>query len=114
MKTSTIKKIVVKLSSDNIFEIDVDTDIFDDPHLEAATQAIELCKQKKYGIIRPIMECWNKKDAKVSKKHHLFNSYWILVNASLYEKAELLREKFKTQTNVDLSTEPIRAHVERT
>lgn len=114
MKSSTIKKIIVKLASNNVFEIDVDADIFDDPHLEAATQAIEQCRIKKYGIIRPITECWEKKDEKIPKKHHLFNSFWILVNASLFQKAELLREKFRNQTNVDLSKEPIRGHVERT
>ena len=111
MKSSTLKTIVVKLTGNNIFEINVDSDIFDDPHLEAATQAIEQCKIKKYGIIRPITECWEKKDEKNGKKHHLINSFWLLVSAGLYEKAELLREKFHKQTEVDLSKEPIRGRV---
>ena len=112
MKPSTIKTIIVKLAANNIFEINVDSNIFDDPHLEAATQAIEQCKIKKYGIIRPITECWEKRDEKNIKKHHMINSFWLLVNAGLYSKAELLREKFHKQTEVDLSKEPIRGHVQ--
>jgi len=106
-----IKKIVVQLSADNIFEIDVDADIFDNTHLEAATRAIECCKLKKYGKIRPIIDTWEKKDEKLPKKHHMLNSYWVLVNAACYDRAELLREKFQNQTNVDLSKEPISGHV---
>jgi hypothetical protein len=113
MKKSTMKTIVVKLASDNMFEITVDTSIFDDPYIEAATQAIEQCKLKKYGIIRPILECWELKDSTTPKKHQLFNSYWILVNAALYEKAETLREKMKGQTDVDLSKEPMRGNVKQ-
>lgn len=109
MKALTTKNIVVKLAADNIFEIEVDSSIFDDPYLEAATQAIEQCKVKKYGIIRPVTECWEKKDEKNIRKHHLFNSFWILVNAALYKKAEQLREKFMEQTDVDLSKEPIKS-----
>ena len=111
MKSSTIKTIVVQLASNNVFQIDIDTDIFDDPHLEAATRAVEQCKIKKYGIVRPVTKCWEKKDEKNIKKHHLINSFWLLVNAGLYSKAELLREKFQQQTEVDLSKEPIRGHV---
>lgn len=108
-----IKRIVVQLAVDNVFEIDVNTDIFDDPYIEAATQAIEQCKLKKYGIFRPIMECWEKRNGKILNKY-MFNSYWILVNAALYQKAELLRERFKKQCDVDLSKEPIRGHVQST
>lgn len=108
MKSSTIKTIVVKLAANNMFEFAIDNDVFDDPYLEAATRAIEQCKIKKYGIIRPIIDSWEKKDAKNIKKHVMVNSYWVLVNASMYDKAELLREKFRKQTDVDLSQEPIR------
>jgi hypothetical protein len=110
MKVMTIKKIVVKLFSDSIHEFDIDTEIFDDPFLEAATRAVEQSKVKKYGIIRPVMECWEKKDEKIPKKHYLYNSYWILVNSALYGKAELLREKFMKQTDCDLAKEPIRGN----
>ena len=111
MKSSKMKNIVVKLSSDNIINVEVDAEIhFDDPLLEAATRAIEQCQKKKFGIIRPITECWEKKDARSPKKHALFNSYWLLVNAALYDKAELLRERFMQQNNVDLKHEPMKAN----
>ena len=87
MKSSTLKTIVVKLTGNNIFEINVDSDIFDDPHLEAATQAIEQCKIKKYGIIRPITECWEKKDENNKKKHHFHTNRQIVIgNVHLIEK----------------------------
>lgn len=107
MKTSDIKQIVVKLSADIMFLFDIDPNIFDDPHLEAATRAIERCKIQKYNIIRPIIETWDKKYQKTPKKHQLYNSYWVLVNAALYSKAELLRQKFMMQSDVDLAKEPI-------
>ena len=111
MNSSTMKKIVVVLDRNNIHEIDIDGEIFDDPHAEAATRAMEKCKTNQFGTVRPVTKCWEKKDEKYPRKHHLFNSYWILINASLYKKAEQLREKFKMQENVDLANEPLRAHV---
>lgn len=108
MKSSTIKTIVVRLASDNVYEIDIDTDTFDDPHFEAATRAIEQCKIKKYGIVRPITICFEKKDANNLKKYHYINSYWLFVNAACYGRAEELREKFKAQNDVDLAKEPMR------
>jgi hypothetical protein len=105
MKSSTIKTIVVRLTTENVQEFEIDTDIFDDPFMEAATRAVEKTKTHKYGIIRPIAECWDKKDPK--KSAAMYNSYWILVNAACYSKAELLREKFKMQTDCDLAAEPV-------
>ena len=104
MKLPETKKIVVKLTTDNIFEFDVDTSIFDDPFLEAATRAVEKTRKQKHGLICAVTECWDKK---IPNKSELYNSYWILVNASCYTKAELLRDKFKMQTNCDLAKEPI-------
>ena len=49
MKPSKFKNIVVRLSADNILEFKVDTDIFDDPFMEAATRAIE--KSKNLNIV---------------------------------------------------------------
>lgn len=107
MKSSTIKTIVVRLTADNIEEFDVDTDIFDDPFMEAATRAVEKARLRKHGIIRPITECWEKKNP---KRAGLYNSYWILVNASCYSKAEILREKFRLQSDCDLAKEPVRGN----
>ena len=104
MNSSTIKTIVVKLTPDNICEFDIDIDIFDDPFIEAATRAVEKTRRQKHGIIRATTECWDKKSP---NKSQMYNSYWILVNASCYFKAEQLRDKFKMQTNCDLALEPI-------
>jgi hypothetical protein len=104
MKPSGTKTIVVRLTADNVFEFDIDVDVFDDPFMEAATRAVETTKKKKHGIIRAVTECWDKKSP---KKPKLYNSYWILVNAACYTKAEQLRDKFKMQTDCDLAKEPL-------
>jgi hypothetical protein len=104
MKPPVIKTIVVSLTSDNISEFDINIDVFDDPYLEAATRAVEKNRKVKGAIIRPIITCWEKK---TPKKTSMYNSYWILVNAGCYTKAEQLREKFKMQHNVDLKNEPL-------
>lgn len=104
MKSSETKTIVVRLTADNVSEFNIDTEIFDDPFLEAATRAVEKTKTQAHGIVRAITECWDKTDP---KKTSMYNSYWILVNASCYKKAELLRTKFKLQTDVDLAMEPL-------
>ena len=104
MNRSAIKTIVVKLHPDNICEFDIDVDIFDDPFLEAATRSIEKTRKEKYGIVRAIIECWDKK---LPDKSYAYNSYWLLVNASCFFKAEQLRDKFKMQTGYDLSLEPV-------
>jgi len=101
--STTIKTVVVRLTADNINEFNVDVDIFDDPFMEAATRAIEKSKEVKRGIVRAVIECWEKNDP---KKSYLYNSYWVLINASCYKKAELLRDKFKMQYDCDLALEP--------
>jgi len=104
MKPSVLKTVVVRLTADNVLEFDVDTEIFDDPYLEAATRAVETSRKQAHGIIRAVTECWDKK---TPKKTSMYNSYWILVNASCFAKAEQLRDKFKMQTNCDLAKEPL-------
>lgn len=104
MKSSAIKTVVVCLTADNISEFDIDEDIFEDPFMEAATRAVEIIKKQRGAIIRPMTSCWEKK---TPKRKHIYNSYWILVNASCYSKAEQLREKFRMQTDIDLSKEPV-------
>lgn len=104
MKSSAIKTVVVRLTADNVLEFPIDTDIFDDPFLEAATRAVEANRKLRGSIIRAITECWDKK---TPKKSQLYNSYWILVNASCFAKAEQLREKFLKQTDCDLAKEPL-------
>ena len=108
MKSSEIKTIVVQLTADNVSEYNVDTTIFDDPYLEAATRAVEKIKGKKYGVVRAITSCWDKKE---QDKPILYNSYFVLHNAGCHKKAELLRTQFKMQSDCDLSKEPIHGRV---
>lgn len=127
MKSSAIKTIVVSLTADNVSEFEVDTEVFEDPYLEAATRAVEKCRKDKGAIIRPVCSCWEKEiveetpselkkttsskkpSKKMAKETHMYNSYWILVNAGCYQKAEQLREKFKLQHSIDLAKEPLHA-----
>lgn len=106
MKSSTIKIIVVQLTADNISEYEIDMDLFEDPYMEAATQAVEKNKKNRGAIIHPTMQCWEKK---TPKRVQMYNSYWILVNASCFRKAEQLRDKFKMQHKIDLAKEPLHA-----
>ena len=103
MKAKAIKTYVVRFKHDNVFEMDVDTDIFDDPYLEAATRAVEKIGFKKGTMLRAITECWEKDKPKNSA---MYNTYWVLVNAAHYAEAERLRDKFKSQTDCDLAKEP--------
>lgn len=104
MRLSGIKTIVVCLSEDNKQEFDIDTEIFDDPYAEAITRAIEQSRKIKGKLVRPITECWEKKNP---KKTYLYNSYRLLLNAGCYSKAEDLRIKLKMQSNIDLAKEPL-------
>jgi hypothetical protein len=105
-KSSTLKKIVVK-SLDWSFELDVDSEMCEDILLEAATRIIEKNKRTKGFKLAVIMECFEKKNAKVADKHYVYNTYYVMINAGLYEKAEQLRSEFKKTFNVDLKTEPL-------
>lgn len=103
MKSSAIKTIVVQLTIDDIQEFNIDVELFEDPYMEAATRAVEASKTHRGSIIRAVTNCWEKEN---TKKAAMYNSYWVLINAACYDRAELLREKFKAQTNVDLAKEP--------
>lgn len=111
MKSSVIKTLVVQLTKDNIQEIDIDYNLFEDPFMEAATRAVEKSKGDRGSLIRPITTIWEKDNA---KKCGMYNSYWVLINAACYKKAELLRLKFKAQSNIDLAKEPVSATQKKT
>lgn len=69
--------------------------------MEAATLYIEKIYNKTGSIIDPVLHVW----IPSKKKTYLYNSYFVLMNAGHYWMAELLRDKFKYQTNIDLSKE---------
>ena len=108
---SLIKNIVVCLNKDDISEYDIDTETFDDPYLEAITRAIEKgARSSKVIRVRPLSICWEKSNP---KKQTSCNSYLAMVNASLYKKAELLREKYKIQYDIDLAKRPMYGNPEK-
>ena len=70
MKSSVIKKIVVKCRfSETDFwmdEFEVNSKIFDDVYMEAATRAIERRKNLQGFRVTILLECWEKKNFRTS------------------------------------------------
>jgi hypothetical protein len=107
-KTSTLKTVVVKCSNFWMDEFDIDSDSFDDIYVEAATRAIEKRKDTPGFKVTVILECWEKKDFKKPEKHFCYNTYRVLINAGLHEKAEILRLNFMRMHGIDLQKESLR------
>lgn len=108
MKSSTLKKIVVKCASLWVDEFEIDSEIFDDVYIEAATRAIEKRKDEAGFRVTVVLECWEKKDFKKPEKHFCYNTYRILINAAMHEKAEMLRMNFLQMHGIDLQRESLR------
>ncbi len=97
--------IVVKLQTETYtFPIE---DIFDDPFMEACTRLVEYkCKtQSDFAIPPCLFASLDRKGA----KHHVYNSYIVMVNAGFHKYAEILRANFIKNTGVDLQKEPIKS-----
>ena len=105
---SNIKNIVVCMESSSTKEFEVDTDLFDDPYIEALTRAVEENKLKIHLKIRPGCVLWDKDEPKIP---YTYNSYFAMLNAGMYKRAELLREEIMVQYDIDLSKEPICSHI---
>ncbi len=108
MKSSALKKVVIQCSSFWKDEINVDSEIFDDIFVEAATRAVEKRKNEPGFQVAVVIECWEKKHTKVPNEHHTLNTYFILVNAGMQDKAEMLRLNFKKLYGIDLQRESMR------
>ena len=112
MKPSTLKKIIVKCSfEDNEFWMDeheIDSEIFDDVYVEAATRSIEKRRDLPGFRVAVILECWEKKDFKRPDKHFCYNTYRVLINDSMHEKAEMLRFNFMQIHGIDLQKESLK------
>ena len=90
-------------------EFDVDTEIFDDVLLEAVTRFAAQRVIRKNAKIAPILTAYDKNDTKDYNKHFCFNSYFAIVNAGFYKKAEIMRKNFMTVSGIDLQKDPIRS-----
>lgn len=81
----------------------IDSEIFETEQarcLEVATQAIEkFAKGRKNYSLGPLLGVKNQS----TEKEYCVNTYIILLNASKYKHAELLRETYKEQSGTDLA-----------
>ena len=116
MKPPVLKKIVVKCdlkTKDNINvgwddEIAIDPTIFDDVLLEAATRAVEKRKDEPGFCLGMTLECFDKKLVGNPDDHYCYNTYFVMINASMHKKAEALRSNFINLFKVDLKIESLR------
>jgi hypothetical protein len=109
MKTSELKKIVVKSGKHWMDEYEIDSTIFDDVYLEAATRAIEKRKDMLSKLrLGAILVCWEKRDFKRPERHFCYNSYYILVNAGLHKTAEIYRANFLKMYGRDMKKESLK------
>ena len=96
-------------TADWTMEVYVDEDIFDDPYVEACTRSIEIMQtnleEDQDFLVNPVMVVKSLK--RKNGKFKVINTYKILINAAMYDKAEALREIFFSNTQVDLAKEPL-------
>ena len=107
MKSSKIKKIVVKAGDFWMDELEIDSELFDDVYVEAATRAIEKRENVPFKV-GVIIETWEKKDFKKPEKHYCYNTYRVLINAGLHKKGENFRQNFIKLHGVDLQKESLK------
>ena len=102
-----LKKVVVKCL-DWTEEFSIDPEIFDDVYVEAATRALEKRKDGEKFLVTVVMECYLKSDAKKTNKHFVYNTYFVLINAGLHFKAEMMRLNFIKSHGIDLRKESLK------
>lgn len=108
MKSATLKKVVVKCSDFWMDEVEIDSEVFDDVYVEAATRAIEKRKDLPGFKVTVILETWEKRDFKKPEKHFCYNTYRVLINAGMHTKAEMLRINFMKMHGIDLQKESLK------
>jgi hypothetical protein len=108
MKAPALKIVAVKCSTFWNDEFEIDPNIFDDIYLEAATRAIEKRKDLPGFKVAVMIECWEKKHVDNSNKHICYNTYFILINSGLHNKAEMLRLNFFKEHKIDLQKESLK------
>lgn len=108
MSKSKFKKVVIKCL-DWKEEFSIDPDVFDDVYMEAATRALEKRKDGEKFLVTVVMECFLKTDTKKSNKHFVYNTYFVLINAGLHYKAEMMRLNFLKSHGIDLRKESLKS-----
>jgi hypothetical protein len=89
-------------------EVEIDSEVFEDVYVEAATRAIEKRKDLPGFKVTVILECWEKRDFKKPEKHFCYNTYRVLINAGMHKKAEMLRINFMKLHGIDLQKESLK------
>ena len=116
MNPSTLKKIITRCTFPNkeywMDEHEIDSEIFDDVYVEAATRSIEKRKNLPDLRVAVIIECWEKKDFKKPDRHFCYNTYRVLINAGMHDKAEMLRLNFMRMHGIDLQKESLKGEDE--
>ena len=110
MKTSKIKSTIIECKmKDSLVkkEFNIDSDVFDDVQMEAATRFAEQHILNKCSKIPPILTAYIKEDSEDYDKHISYNSYYIIIFAGFHRKAEIMRKNFLSISNIDLQKEPI-------
>ena len=92
--------------------VDVDPDIFDDAYVEACTRAVEMKSSSIHMteedfLVNPVIMC--KPIKSLDGKAKYINTYKVLLYASMFKRAEILRKIFESTTDVDLAKEPLSA-----
>ena len=111
MKSSKIKTVVVECKlKDSVDkkQFDIDSEIFDDILLEAATRFAEQHVKKKNVRMAPILTAWDKKNTNNFEKYYCYNSYFVVINAGFHKKAEIMRKNFLAATGIDLKLEKMK------
>lgn len=108
MKAPALKTVAVRCSDfwEDVFEID--PTVHEDIYMEAATRAVEKRKALENFKVTVMVECWEKKNQDNPDKHFCYNTYFILVNAGLHKKAEMLRLNFFKMHKIDLQKESLK------
>lgn len=106
-----MKTIIVK-SSNWKTEIEINSDIFDDPIIEGCTQVLEtLNKDKTHGLNSISVAIQGCIKGETEDSPIVYNTYKLLMNGGMYVKAKILRDSFFSEYKIDLEKEPIQSRV---
>lgn len=113
MKSSKIKTIVVECrlkNSSTTKSFDIDTTVFDDIYLEAATRFAEEHVNKIHAKISAVLTAYETKYTHDVNKHISYNSYFVIINAGFHKKAEIMRKNFLAAAKIDLKYESLKSN----
>lgn len=108
MKATKLKTVSVKCAEFWEDTFDIDSSVYDDILMEAATRAVEKRKDMAGFTVAAMIECWESKYENDPDKHVPYNTYFVFINAGLHKKAENLRLNFFRKHKIDLQKESLK------